>query len=182
MTLKKSLMMFVLLSAMWYAPLASALVPATVPHVMLDEYLGEWYEIGRLPMPFQNKCVAKVKATYTLKSSNTISIKNECLTHKGSTSVANGEAYVVDDTNAKLKVSFLPSFLKKLPFGRADYWVLALDGEGGSYQSALVGTPNQKYLWILSRDKTLGDDDYERYLQIAKQNGYDVRLFQKTVQ
>lgn len=179
--MKKFLAVSVILCAMLSVVSAHA-KPATVPEVVLDAYLGEWYEIGRLPMPFQNKCVSDVKATYALKNNGKISVYNECLTRSGKLSTAKGEAYAIDDTNAKLKVSFLPSILKKLPFGQADYWVLALDGENDRYQSALVGTPNRKYLWILSRDKSLDDATYERYLRIAKQSGYDLASFQKTAQ
>ena len=112
-----------------------------------------------------------------------ISVKNECKTQSGKMTDVTGEAYATDQTNSKLKVSFLPSILKKLPFGQADYWVLALgEKQNGKYQSALVGTPNNKYLWILSRDKTLDSATYDRYLGIAKQNGYDLANFTKTKQ
>lgn len=61
--------------------------------------------------------------------------------------------------------------------------MLALgEKQNGKYQSALVGTPNNKYLWILSRDKTLDSATYDRYLGIAKQNGYDLANFTKTKQ
>ena len=33
-----------------YAPLP------TVPHVELDRYLGRWYEVARLPVPFEKNC------------------------------------------------------------------------------------------------------------------------------
>ena len=33
-----------------YAPLP------TVPHVELERYLGRWYEVARLPVPFEKNC------------------------------------------------------------------------------------------------------------------------------
>lgn len=173
---------YLLATALAFSSIVHA-APTTVPQVDLNSYLGTWYEIGRLPMSFQNKCASDVKATYTLKSNGKITIKNECKTQSGKMTDATGEAYAIDQTNSKLKVSFLPSILKKLPFGQADYWVLALgEKQNGKYQSALVGTPNNKYLWILSRDKTLDSTTYDRYLGIAKQNGYDLTNFTKTAQ
>ncbi|UYZ71626.1 lipocalin family protein [Moraxella bovis] len=156
--------------------------PTTVSQIRLDDYLGRWYEIGRLPMSFQDKCTHNVTATYSLKDNGKINVLNACATKYGMTSV-NGEAYATDETNTKLRVSFLPSFLKKLPIGKANYWVLASDQDtSGRYTSALVGTPNHKYLWVLSRTPTLDDATYERYLGIAKQNGYELSKFTKTPQ
>ncbi len=155
--------------------------PTTVSEIRLNDYLGTWYEIGRLPMFFQNKCTHDVTATYQLKDNGNINVLNTCVTKNGTTSV-NGEAHAIDSTNAKLKVSFLPSFLKKLPIGQSNYWVLATDQDSsGRYTSALVGTPNHEYLWILSRTPTLDGMTYERYLKVALQNGYDLTNFKKTI-
>ncbi|WP_053088774.1 lipocalin family protein [Moraxella canis] len=159
----------------------SAQTPQTVDHVRLDDYLGTWYEIGRLPMSFQNKCTHNVTANYTLKDNGKIKVLNTCQTKDGQMS-ADGEAYPIDDTNAKLKVSFLPSFLKKLPIAQADYWVLATTEDAQNYTSALVGTPDRKYLWVLSRTPSLDERIYQNYLDIARQNGYDLSAFSKTPQ
>lgn len=159
---------------------SSKTTPTTVSHIQLDNYLGKWYEIGRLPAYFQNKCTHNVTATYSLIDNGNINVLNACATDKAPTAI-NGEAYATDTSNAKLRVSFLPSVLKKLPIGKANYWVLSADQDAqGRYTSALVGTPDRKYLWILSRLPTLDDQTYERYLDIATQNGYDLHKFQKT--
>lgn len=168
-----------LLSACNATPTQNIKQPTTVSQIDLDDYLGKWYEIGRLPMYFQEKCTSDVTATYSLKENGKINVLNACTTKDGHASV-NGEAYATDDSNAKLRVSFLPSVLKSLPIGKANYWVLASDKNEQGYRSALVGTPNHKYLWILSRTPTLDEATYERYLDIAKQNGYDLQEFKRT--
>lgn len=176
--ISKLLLAFTLL----YPLEAFANTPTSVPHIRLDDYLGKWYEIGRLPMSFQEKCTHNVIATYTLQNDGNIDIFNECMTAQGPMSV-HGEAYAIDSTNSKLKVSFLPGFLKKLPIGKANYWVLASDEDTqGRYSAALVGTPDHKYLWVLSRTPTLSDDTYNRYLGIATKNGYNLQAFKKTDQ
>lgn len=168
-----------LLGACNATPTQNIKQPTTVSQIDLDDYLGKWYEIGRLPMYFQEKCTSDVTATYSLKENGKINVLNACTTKDGHASV-NGEAYATDDSNAKLRVSFLPSVLKSLPIGKANYWVLASDKNERGYRSALVGTPNHKYLWILSRTPTLDEATYERYLDIAKQNGYDLQEFKRT--
>lgn len=156
--------------------------PKTASQIRLEDYLGQWHEIGRLPMRFQDKCTHNVTATYRLQDNGHIQVLNACQTKDGK-AVAIGEAYATDTSNAKLKVSFLPSVLKKLPIGKANYWVLdTRQDEAGRYSSALVGTPNHKYLWILSRTPTLDEATYEDYLKTAKQNGYELSQFTKTIQ
>ena len=121
----------------------------TVASVDLERYLGIWYEIARLPQSFEKDCVG-VTATYGLKPNGNISVLNSC--HKGTLdgklTAAKGYGKVVDHrTNAKLKVTFFWPF-----FG--DYWILEL---GDNYEYAVVGSPDRKSFWILSR--TTGFDD-----------------------
>jgi apolipoprotein D and lipocalin family protein len=89
------------------------------------EYLGEWYEIARIPFYFEEQCKAPVKAGYA-QSGDDISVTNSCMTDSGKTDVSNGMAYFVESQNvAKLKVTFVPSWLRFTHIGRGDYWVLS---------------------------------------------------------
>ena len=40
----------------------------TVPQVDVQRYAGQWYEIARLPMPYQSHCVSDVTAFYKIKT------------------------------------------------------------------------------------------------------------------
>jgi len=76
-----------------------------------------------------------------------------------------GVAWIPDKTClAKLKVRFF------WPFS-GDYWILSLDP---SYRFVLVGGPSLKYLWVLSRTKTMEEADYRYLLDKAKENGFDI--------
>jgi apolipoprotein D and lipocalin family protein len=84
---------------------------------------------------------------------------------------AKGKAKVVDkNTGAKLKVTFF------WPFS-ADYWIIDL---GKDYNYAVVGTPNRKYLWILSRTPQIADKLYSQLIESAKSKGFDVHNLIKT--
>lgn len=125
-----------------------ASTPTTVDSVDLNEYAGTWYEIGRLPMYFQRKCAGDVTANYTQKTDGSgIVVTNKCVSEGGSGITAEGLAKPVDESGSKLKVTFLPKWIRWIPVGRADYWVLARDAD---YKTALVGTPDKKYLWLPS--------------------------------
>lgn len=151
----------------------------TVPSVDLNRYMGKWYEIARLPMFFQRNCASDVTAIYTLKPTGKVEVNNQCMGKDGKPMQSIGEATKAGNTGSKLKVTFLPRGLRWLPVGKADYWVLALDP---SYQHALVGTPDQKYLWVLSRTPTMPDGTYQQLVTTAKSQGYDVSKLEKTLQ
>ncbi|MGP5271755.1 lipocalin family protein [Psychrobacter faecalis] len=158
----------------------SASVPTTVDSVDLKKYAGTWYEIGRLPMYFQRNCASDVTATYVEKTdSSGIKVINQCKAQDGSGITAEGLAKPADSTGSKLKVTFLPSWIRWLPVGRADYWILAHDAD---YKTALVGTPDKDYLWLLARSPNVSQETYAKYRQIAQQQGYDLKEFKLTSQ
>ncbi|WP_296404295.1 lipocalin family protein [Psychrobacter sp.] len=156
--------------------------PTSVQYVNLNKYAGRWYEIARLPMYFQRKCASDVTATYNLNKDiagkvTSIDVVNECRKQDGSMIMAQGLAKPANNTGSQLKVSFLPSWIRWLPFGKSNYWVLQLDSD---YQNALVGTPDNKYLWLLSRKPTMAQSTFEKYKNTAKMQGYDLSKLQVT--
>ncbi|MCP9450028.1 MAG: lipocalin family protein [Nitrospira sp.] len=144
----------------------------TVTQVDLHRYAGTWYEIARLPMWFQRHCVDS-KAVYTVRSDGRIGVHNECVTDDGGTAMADGVATVVDaQTNARLAVVFDNWFARLFGSSReGNYWILDLDPE---YRTALVGTPDRRYLWILARAPRLDGEIYGALVQRAKELGYPV--------
>ncbi|MBF7682433.1 lipocalin family protein [Acinetobacter sp. B5B] len=151
-----------------------------VDTVNVKQYLGRWYEIARKPMFFQRRCVQDVQANYSLTEQGTLSVENSCTTQDKQRSLANGEAYILNPPhNSQLEVSFLPKAIRWLPVGRGDYWVLKRDEQ---YQTALVGDPERKYLWLLARTPHISDTVWQAYLEYAKHIGYDVSDFKPTLQ
>ena len=158
----------------------STTTPTTVDKVDLAKYSGKWYEIGRMPLFFQRNCARDVTATYAGKTdSSDISVVNECIAADGEVIRSEGLAMPVDATGSQLKVTFLPSWIRWLPIGRGDYWVLARDNQ---YQTALVGTPDKSNLWLLARTPDISQQTYSKYRQIAQQQGYDLKEFTLTPQ
>ena len=142
-----------------------------VPHVELEKYLGKWYEIAHLPAKFQEDC-NETTATYTLSKDGSISVLNQC-TKNGKMKQAKGKAKVVDKkSNAKLKVTFFWPFY-------GDYWIIKL---GNNYDYSVVGTPNRKYLWILSRTPQMDDNLYSQIIEYVKSKGFDANNLMKTLQ
>ena len=143
---------------------------AVAPTFERSRYLGQWYEIASLPNFFQKGCACS-RAIYTPKGRK-IGVYNHCIRH-GKVSDIKGVAWSPDQQQpAKLKVRFFWPF-------RVDYWILYVSPD---YQYALVGLPNRKYLWVLSRKKTMPNATYRRILNIAKQQGFVTSQVKKTSQ
>ena len=150
----------------------------TVPDVDLERYMGNWYEIARIPNSFQKKCIGNVTANYTLRPDKTVRVINRCLEEDGKTDMAEGVAKIVDtETNAKLKVSFFSIFGINLFWG--NYWIIYLDE---SYKNAVVGDPKRKYGWILSREKELTQKELKPMYEALVKNGYKTEDFVPTKQ
>lgn len=118
----------------------------SVPALDLERYLGLWFEIGRLPNRFEEAGAYDITAEYSLNDDGTVRVDNSCTDELGNHTQAIGQA-VLGDAPARLRVSFLPAGLRWIPGTRANYWVLKIDDD---YRHALVGTPDRKYLWLLS--------------------------------
>ena len=145
----------------------------------LERYAGSWYEIARFPNRFQNRCVSDVRATYELRPDSTVTVINSCRTEAGDSIRAEGRARLADRRGpaSRLKVRFAPALLSFLPMVWADYWVLDLTDD---YSAALVGTPDRKYLWILSREPHLDDAIYDRLVSTAAAQGFHIARLQRT--
>jgi apolipoprotein D and lipocalin family protein len=150
----------------------------TVDRVDLDRYIGLWYEIAKIPNPFQKMCTGNTTARYTLRKDGRIDVQNRCMKKDGTFTEANGIAKVVDKrSNAKLKVSFVRLLGLSLFWG--DYWIIGLDED---YRYAIVGEPARKYGWILSRTPEFSPEQWEAANQILRDRGYDPKTFIKTRQ
>jgi apolipoprotein D and lipocalin family protein len=136
-----------------------------VNSVDLEKYTGKWYEIARLPQSFEKNC-ACVTAEYAILSESKVEVKNTCWdTTSNKFKVSEGVAKPIKDlNNAGLSVQFF------WPFS-GGYYVMALDS---NYKYALIGNPNRKYLWILSRTPSLEKSRLDSLKSIAEKNGYDL--------
>lgn len=145
--------------------------PETVGEVDLQRYQGTWYELARLPMFFQRDCI-RSEAYYQLQSEGSVAVTNRCETEDGDWQEAKGEAVPQEaGSTDRLWVRFDNWFSRLFPdLTKGHYWVLYLD-EG--YSTALVGSPDRKYLWLLARDTEADQATRARLLAEAERRGYD---------
>jgi apolipoprotein D and lipocalin family protein len=156
------------------APLMRAPLQVVAP-VDLKRYAGLWHEQARLPNRFEKQCAGSVTAEYNLRDDGSVEVRNRCILADGSFDESVGSARVVPVAGqpgaGRLEVRFSPDWLAWLPMVWGDYWILKLDRD---YQVALVGTPDRKYLWVLSRAPVLDELSLRAELDYARTLGFDV--------
>lgn len=149
--------------------------PRTVDHVDLGRYAGTWFEIARLPAPFEGACTGQPTATYVPRGDR-IDVLNRCPGPGGRMREAHGLARVVPGSaGARLKVNLLPRWLRWLPGAWADYWILHLDP---GYTVALVGSPGRHFLWVLARQRCLPEQELQALVDIGRAQGFPVEQLQ----
>lgn len=152
---------------------------SVVPHVDLERYSGQWHEIARLPNRFQKDCLGDVTANYVVRKDGKIDVTNRCRVKDGKMIEAKGVAKPVGKglPNSVLKVRFAPAFLSFLPQVWGDYQILALAPD---YSYAAVGSPDLKYLWILSRSREMQPETYRKVIEDMRAQGFKVEQLELT--
>ena len=148
---------------------ASVILSFTIPLTQtpvsgfkVEKYLGKWHEIARMDFRSE-KHLTQVSAEYSLRDDGTVRVLNrgyDTLAKKWKE--AEGKAkFDGPRDRGKLKVSFFGPFY-------SDYKVVKLDDQ---YRYALVLGKSPRYMWILSREKTIPDDIRRSYLEEADKLG-----------
>jgi apolipoprotein D and lipocalin family protein len=155
-------------SSVAMALFACASIPkgaVAVEQFQKERYLGKWYEIARFDFAFE-KDLNNTTAEYSPGKDGSIVVVNRGFNViKNKWQEARGKArFRSADTKAELEVSFFGPF-----YGA--YNVIALDAE---YRYALVAGSDLRFLWILSRSKTIPEDVKAEYVDLARSLGYDV--------
>lgn len=165
--MKSAIITFVIFTLFIFAFTSCSSIPKGATAVKpfdKDKYLGTWYEIARLDYKWE-KNLDNVTARYSLKPNGDIRVDNRGHNYKKDKDErSRGKAKPVGDPNeGRLKVSFFGPFY-------SGYNVIALDKD---YKYALVAGRNTKYLWILSRTKTIPESVKKEYLKKAEGLGFD---------
>ncbi|XP_022049604.1 apolipoprotein Db [Acanthochromis polyacanthus] len=151
--------------------------PKVQPSFNLQQYLGRWYEIEKLPASFERgKCI---EANYAVRRDGTIRVLNSQF-YKNKTRVAEGTAVIHDMRDpAKFGVSF--SYFT--PY--SPYWVLTTD-----YTSVAVVYSctdifrifHIDYAWILGRSRFLPYETVSYAKELLINEGIDLFRMKATDQ
>ena len=144
---------------------AHAQTVTAVPRFDLDRSLGIWYEIARYPNKVEKPCVSDGMVLYAAGDKpRHFQMVTSCLM-KGADPEAWDANVTIDKAgDGQLKLTYIWPFSRK-------YWVLAT---GPANEWALIGAPNHKSLWILSRTHSITPEILGEIKQKAAAQGFDL--------
>jgi apolipoprotein D and lipocalin family protein len=135
-------------------------------YVDLDRYLGKWYEVARIPNPFQPESHVGGSDSYEKLPDGSLQViygwHEKSLTAPAQKMV--GKIRVVDQSHARMKVQFFWPF-------EADYWVVELADD---YSYTVVGYPDRSMAWVMSRSPVMDEALYQGILTRLKTQGYPI--------
>lgn len=130
----------------------------------LARYLGNWYEIGRLPLGSE-KGMENITAIYNLKKNGKIEVVNSGY-KKGKKKGVRGTAWIADEKcTGALMVSFFWPF-------KSEYNVIKLEK---NYRYAVVMGNTKDNLWILNRNPKMESNVYKEIIDFLDENGFDIK-------
>jgi len=152
----------------------SSSAPATVAHVDLPRYMGEWYVIANVPYFLEKGKVAS-SDIYRMRPDG--KMDNIYQFRKGTLDAPEkqwkGVAWVVDtESNAEWKIQFIWPLT-------TTYLIVDLDP---AYQWSVVTIPNKKLVWILSRNRHMPASTYQDIIARLKAKGFDTSKIEKVPQ
>lgn len=146
----------------------------TVEYVDINRFMGDWYVIANIPTFIEKRATNAIES-YKLDSDGNIDTKFTFYqdSPEGKLKKYNPKGFIFNrQTNAEWRMQFLWPI--KMPFLIID---LAED-----YRYTVIGEPNRKYLWIMAREHTLSDFDFNQIVNNLHNVGYDTSLIKNVVQ
>jgi len=150
--------------------LSCASLPAynkTVDKIEIQKFMGTWYVHGGRFTPFEKDVYNGVE-TYTWNSEKKridIGFTYNQGGFDGPIKSLPQKGWIYNEqTQAHWKVS--PLWPLKF-----NYLIIGL---GDSYNWTVIGVPDQKYVWIMSREKIMSDELFDQIVFQMKSSGYDM--------
>ncbi|QQL49138.1 lipocalin family protein [Mucilaginibacter ginkgonis] len=134
-----------------------------VPVIELNKFAGKWYSLYSIPTMF-DKNTQQTTTMYTLNKDGYYNVLTEA--HKdGDLKTYRSKLFpVANVANGQFKAQFLWPF-------KVDYWVIEVADD---YSYVVVGHPDKKFLFIMSRKPEMDEKLHEEIVARCKAKGYDV--------
>lgn len=164
------------LASLWLTNCAKVSPPPpateTLPEISLQDTVGKWYEIASVPKYFSD-CHCSY-ATYELDD-NILKSSNYCRQKS-----AHGPENVNDVLFYPVKGSHNSRFVVKFNWlFSGNFWIVYASRAD---KTAVIATPDKKHFWIIARDPSISDAQYQTIVTFLQQKGYPVNLIKRTDQ
>jgi apolipoprotein D and lipocalin family protein len=150
--------------------------PVLVQDFDIKRYMGLWYEIARIPQPFDQGS-AWATAEYRIIDNSTIGVVNTAYNQNGTTRGSiTGTAEILDPaTPAALYVSFPTGQPRSLPDKiHANYLIHDTD----YVLFSIVGSYDGSNLYVLCRKRTMTQSNYNVIIDYVEHLGYNINRIQ----
>lgn len=159
---------FAVLSSALLAGCATSGVPPirTMEYVDLDQWAGEWFVLASIPTALEKEAF------------NAVEIYEPAVDGKVQTTFRFNKG----SPDGPIKEYHPTGFVQEGGGGaiwgmqfiwpiKAEYRIVHVDE---NYQFSIVGRSKRDFVWLMARDPNVSEADYERLLNIIKQEGYDL--------
>lgn len=175
MTLRRATLLALLLSALNLAGCRDDHPPiALAEDVDLERFMGDWYVIANIPTRIERDAWGAVES-YRLEPDGTVATT---FTFRkggfdGERKQYNPRGFVRPGTgNAVWGMRFVWPV-------KADYRIAWLAPD---YSQVVIGREARDYVWIMAREPSIPEADYERLVEFVAQQGYDASKIQRVPQ
>ena len=143
----------------------------TVEAVDLKRFMGDWYVIASIPT-FIEKDAYNAMESYRLDEDGTVATTFSF--NKGSLEGPRKEytprGFVRDKpSNAVWGMQFIWPF-------KAEYRIVYLTDD---YSQTVIGRSKRDYVWVMAREPSIPDKDYEQILRFLADQGYNLKNLRK---
>lgn len=143
----------------------------TAKAVDLERFMGDWYVIANIPT-FIEKNAHNAMESYRLAEDGTVATTFSFRQggFEGARKSYHPTGYVIDkQSNAVWGMEFIWPI-------KADYRIIYVDD---AYNQTIIGRLQRDYVWLMARTPQLSEADYQRFLQLIAEEGYDVSKVRK---
>ncbi|UPT65354.1 MAG: lipocalin family protein [Sphingobacteriales bacterium JAD_PAG50586_3] len=138
-----------------FAPTAKP-VAASVLNINMNHLNGTWFEISRLPNAVDSD------------------LQNVSISFETKDKVVKRSVTGYKENGRKVNVSGKLNYHGSGTFTGTDGGVYMVLSVSNDYQHILMGTPDHKYLWVMSRTAEMSNDTYNRLIAKASDLNYNV--------
>lgn len=143
----------------------------TVNSVDIEQFMGDWYVIASIPTAIEKQAYNAVES-YRLAEDGTIetTFSFNKGAFEGPRKVYRPRGFIQDQqSNAVWGMQFFWPF-------KAEYRIIYLTKD---YSQTVIGRTKRDYVWIMAREPSIPDDEYNRILDFIKAQGYDLSKLRK---
>jgi apolipoprotein D and lipocalin family protein len=146
----------------------------TVDNVDLDRFMGKWYVIASIPTFIEKEAYNGIES-YRLAEDGTV--ETTFTFNKGGfdgpLKTYRPRGFVRDtESNAVWDMQFIWPF-------KAEYRIVYLADD---YSQTVIGRTKRDYVWIMAREPSIPDEDFDRILEFLEEQLYDLKNLKKVPQ